>query len=108
MTLRWMGTLFVLTSAACSQGPDESEYYQAYLQMEYDWADMASQLDSTMLRIRDIESAITDAESELEDAYTAAVEAQLAVTRDPPAAEYHAQNAQQYIQRAQSRLTDVN
>ena len=97
----------LLVLGACSTAPEENEYYQAYLEMESQLAEAGSQVDSVLVRVRELETAIADAEAELAGAQTAAIEAQLAVTRDPPSAEYHAQDAQQRIERARSRLSQV-
>jgi hypothetical protein len=104
----WPGAALALVlSTGCSSGPEESEYYEAYLQLEAEVDDMGARLDSTLIRIRDLEAAVTAARAELEAAQAAATEAQLAAPRDPPSAEFHAQNALENIRAAAARLAEV-
>ena len=97
--------------AACTMGsdqPTEGEYYQAYMSAQMELEEMGIQLDSTLVRIRDLEGAIELAQTEMEGAEASAREAQLIATRDGMAAEYHALQAQERLTRARAVLSEVH
>lgn len=102
-------TLAMLTlgAAGCAGGGGENEYYQAYLASQAEVEFLGSQLDSTLIRIRDLESAVTAASSELASAQPSITDAELFASRDPGASAYHLQQAGERITRARSLLDAV-
>lgn len=95
--------------AACAPGGEatEGEYYQAYVDTQVELTDMGNQLDSTLVRIRDLEGAIDMAKVEIDGAEVSTTEAQLIAARDPASAEFHAVQALDRLRRARSALNEV-
>jgi hypothetical protein len=101
--------LGLLTAAACNIGSGESAdaYYEAYLAAESEVLDLGERLDSTLIRIQDLENAIDEAHGVLAGAETSALESQMASGRDALAAQYHAGEAIRQVVAARSRLSAV-
>ena len=107
--LPWVGAFVILIAASCSPGGQgtEDQYYQAYVDAQLELTDMGNQLDSTLVRIRDLEGAIDIAKAEIDGAEVSTSEAQMMAARDPASAEFHAVQALDCIRRAKSVLTEV-
>jgi hypothetical protein len=108
----WKGLagITLLAIAACTVGPgqeEEDEYYQAYLALQLEVEETGAQLDSALVVIRDLQSAIDGAKAEIDGAEVSAREAQLIAGRDPASAEFHAQQAQERLVRARAFLEEV-
>ncbi len=96
-----------LAGVGCVGSSGESEYYQAYLSAMAEVENLGAQLDSTLIRIRDLEQAVTAADSELASAQSSVTDAELFVERDPAAAVFHTRQAGERIRRARSLLDAV-
>src|SRR5690606_368573 len=92
--------------AGC-MGTGGDEYYQAYLAAEAEIESLGVQLDSTLIRINDLEAAVAATQRELTSAEASVTEAQLNATRDPGSAEFHALQAREGVARARSLLESV-
>ncbi len=97
----------VVVGAGCMGPGGGDEYYQAYLAAEAEIESLGVQLDSTLIRINDLEGAVAATQRELTSAEASITEAQLNATRDPGSAEFHALQAREGVARARSLLESV-